>query len=144
MPLFSTSNKRLLLLIGICLCFSLLITAQTNYPTKEGDKVRYEMQIEFRQANLSGICLLNRQNDIVKSSLVNEFGVSLMDFSYNELTKKIKILHLTKKLDRIAVRQLLKHDLPKVLNAMQEGNSSYNNKKYNITYTFSHIKNSEE
>lgn len=111
--------------------------AQKVYPEIDGDKVRYNMQIDIKKAYISGICILGKQESCIVSSIVNEFGVSIMDFSYNPLKKKVKIHSITKKLDRWYIKRILKKDLRSMLEVMQTGGNEYLDSRYNIKYTFS-------
>ena len=129
-------SNRLLVSLILTL-FPLFSMAQKVYPENNGDKVRYNIQIDIRKAYLSGICILSKQEDCIISSIVNEFGVSLMDFSYNPQKKKVKIHSITKKLDRWYIKRILKKDIKSMLEVMQTGGNEYIDSRYKIKYTFS-------
>ena len=111
--------------------------AQKAFPEINGDKVRYNIQIDIKKVYLSGVCILVRQDDKIVSSIVNEFGVSLMDFSYDPFKEKVKIHSITKKLDRWYIKRILKKDIKSMLKIMQAGGNEYLDSKYKIKYTFS-------
>ena len=70
------------------------------------------------------------------SILFNEFGVSVVSFSYLPAKKKIKLLSVLDKMDRWYIKRILKRDLLRLMEVMEASGSSYFNSKYNIKYTF--------
>ena len=65
-------------------------SAQENlFPRADGDRARYDVQIDFEKAYLSGVCLMLQEGGIIKASVVNEFGASALDFSYDLEKKKV-------------------------------------------------------
>mgnify|MGYP003294572440 CR=1 FL=1 len=127
--------------IRICLMALLLIEplsimAQLTYPANEGDKVRYNLQVEIRDSFLSGICIMVNNDGIIASSIVNEFGISLMDFIYSEQKDKVKLCNMIKPLDRWYVKRLLKRSLKGMLKAMKSGDTEYIDEKNRIKYVF--------
>ena len=78
--------RRFLLLISI-LSITLFAApaahAQNTFPAKEGEKVRYSVQIDFGKAYLSGIGIMAYVDGEVLGSVFNEFGMSALSFSYN-------------------------------------------------------------
>lgn len=128
--------NRIFILLFLQL-FPLFSMAQKAFPEINGDKVRYNIQIDIKKVYLSGVCILGRQDDKIVSSIVNEFGVSLMDFSYDPFKEKVKIHSITKKLDRWYIKRILKKDIKSMLKVMQAGGNEYLDSKYKIKYTFS-------
>lgn len=111
--------------------------AQNTFPQQDGESVRYNLQIEFREAYVSGICILSQQGNTIVSSFVNEFGISLIDFTDVNHKNKVKICHITKKLDHWYIKRLFAKDLKSMLNVMRSGGNEFIDKKNNIKYTFS-------
>ena len=54
------------------------VRAQGEFPSKEGDRVRYSALIVMSIAYLSGVCILLREDGVVKGSLFTEFGSSAL------------------------------------------------------------------
>lgn len=123
-------------LMALMLIEPLSIMAQLTYPTNEGDKVRYNLQVEIRNSFLSGICIMVNNDGIIASSIVNEFGISLMDFIYSEQKDKVKLCNMIKPLDRWYVKRLLKRSLRGMLKAMKSGDTEYIDEKNRIKYVF--------
>lgn len=123
-------------LMALMLIEPLSIMAQLTYPANEGDKVRYNLQVEIRNSFLSGICIMVNNDGIIASSIVNEFGISLMDFIYSEQKDKVKLCNMIKPLDRWYVKRLLKRSLRGMLKAMKSGDTEYIDEKNRIKYVF--------
>lgn len=114
------------------------------YPDSIDQRVRYEIMIEMPKAYVSGLLIMHKPSDgLVNASIVNEFGISLMDFSYNEDKEKVKFHSLTDKLNKWYIRKTLGNDLKKVLKSMKEGSTEYTNNKRKIKYSF-HLANELE
>ena len=122
--------------MALMLIEPLSIMAQLTYPANEGDKVRYNLQVEIRNSFLSGICIMVNNDGIIASSIVNEFGISLMDFIYSEQKDKVKLCNMIKPLDRWYVKRLLKRSLRGMLKAMKSGDTEYIDEKNRIKYVF--------
>lgn len=135
--------RRFLLLISI-LSITILATpsacAQGSFPTEEGEKTRYSLQIDFDNAYLSGVGILACIDGKVLGSVFNEFGVSALSFSYNPRKDKVKILSIIGKFNKWYIRRVIKKDMKKVIAVLKEGGTTYTNQKYHITYTFQQLK----
>ena len=110
--------------------------AQLTYPVNDGEKVRYNLQIEMRESYLSGICILINQKGMIFSSIVNEFGISLVDFTYSEKRNKVKIHNVIKPLDHWYMKRILRRSLKRMLKEMKLGNTEYVDKKNRVKYFF--------
>ena len=86
------------------------------------------MQIEVKKAYISGICGMLFEDGKLKACVVNEFGLSAMDFEYDP--------HVIKKLDHWYIKRFLKRDLRILIHNLRQGINKYENTKYEITYTF--------
>ena len=112
-------------------------SAQENlFPRADGDRARYDVQIDFEKAYLSGVCLMLQEGGIIKASVVNEFGVSALDFSYDLEKKKVKIHHVIANMNKWYIKRILRRDLRKVMSLLADGQNAYEDEKYGIIYTF--------
>jgi len=136
------SNK--LLLVAGLLFLSLNINAQKEFPKNEGDRARYNVQIDFKKAYISGLCLMLMEDDIIKASVVNEFGVSALDYTYNPTKQKVKILKVMGKMNKWYIKKVLKRDLKQVMLNLPQGENTYEDKKYSIKYTFEPLNETQE
>lgn len=127
-----------LLFFSLCLCLDTLSQERIAvYPDTIGQRVRCEMMIEMPKAYVSGMLIMHKPSEgVVNASMVNEFGISLMDFCYEEKKEKIKFYSLTDKLNKWYIRKTLAKDLKQVLRAMQDGAHEYINSKRKIKYSF--------
>lgn len=124
--------------IALLLLFNVLSTQakSCSFPQKEGDKARYSVQIDFKKAYISGVGVMAMQDEVINCSVFNEFGVSAFAFSFNPQKNKVKILHLISKMNKWYIKKVLKHDLRQMMHMLPDGETTYKNEKFNITYTF--------
>lgn len=132
----------------ICLLFVsqlavMQLFAQSTFPETEGRRIRYAASIEMPKAYLSGICVLLREGDVVRGSLVNEFGVTALDFTYHPESQKVKLHHVIKIMDKWYIRRVLRKDLAQLMLRLQQGETTYRNERHNITYQLKLIDNSQ-
>lgn len=131
------------------LCSVLPISAQDiadqhPLPDSIGSKMKYNATIEMKKGYLSGICILIRDKDGYKGSIFNEFGISVLDFTYQPVTRKVKLENVIQLLDKWYIKRLLKQDLSQVIKNLQKGISIYDNKKYKIHYQFTELEETME
>ena len=137
-------------LCGLLSLFPLLpisaqdITDQHPLPDSIGSKMKYNATIEMKKGYLSGICMLIRDKDGYKGSIFNEFGISVLDFTYQPVTGKVKLENVIQLLDKWYIKRLLKQDLSQVIKNLQKGISIYDNKKYKIHYQFTELEETME
>lgn len=108
----------------------------TAFPRAEGERARYNVQIDFKKAYLSGVCLFLQEDGLIKASMVNEFGVSALDFTYDPKKKKVKIHHVIAQMNKWYIKRVLKRDLKQVMTLLPKGQNTYEDTKYHIRYTF--------
>ena len=120
------------------------IADQHPLPDSIGSKMKYNATIEMKKGYLSGICMLIRDKDGYKGSIFNEFGISVLDFTYQPVTGKVKLENVIQLLDKWYIKRLLKQDLSQVIKNLQKGISIYDNKKYKIHYQFTEMEETME
>ncbi len=129
------------LISALLLC---LAAHAASFPTADGERARYDAAIEMGRGYVSGVCILVADGDEVKGCLVNEFGISALDFIYNPQTKKVKLVHVIKLLDKWYIRRTLRSDLAKVMQNLAEGIMTYRNEKRKIDYKFTILQDATE
>ena len=85
--------------ISLAIAATATLSAQSLLPDTTGCRARYAVSIDFGKSYLSGICAMLRTDDALVASVVNEFGVSLLDFTYSHKNNKVKLGELTPKLN---------------------------------------------
>ena len=136
---------RLFLLI--CLLFNSLLqnsaVAQDKnlLPLHEGECIRYDAYIEMPHAYISGICILLNDGQIIKGSLINEFGLTAIDFIYYPKKEKVKLCSVFGAMDKWYIHRVLRKDLAQLLQCLKQGETQYINKRRNITYNFKPVDN---
>lgn len=139
-------RKYLLFLnVAVLLLFSSALRAQnsstllSSFPA-EGESVKYSSFIQFPKAYISGICILKNEEENITGSIFNEFGVSFLSFIYNKEKDKVKLVSLTKPLDKWYIRMTLRNDLKAVVSTLRNGGYQYENNRRNIIYRFEPLK----
>lgn len=115
------------------------LSAQSLYPTGGDDRVVLQCNIDMPRGYISGMCILVKDGDDVKGGVFNEFGVSAINFTYNEKKEKVKILSVIKMMDKWYIRRLLRKDLRHVMQGLRQGCPTYENQKYKILYKFNNF-----
>lgn len=142
--LFSMSFLGLFSLFPLLPISAQDIADQHPLPDSIGSKMKYNATIEMKKGYLSGICILIRDKDGYKGSIFNEFGISVLDFTYQPVTGKVKLENVIQLLDKWYIKRLLKQDLSQVIQNLQKGISIYDNKKYKIHYQFTEMRETME
>lgn len=116
------------------------------------DTHRYACRIETSKSFITGILITKVQNENIVGCLVNEFGVSAIDFSFDRNKDKLKLIHVISFLNKWYIKRTLKTDLRFCLHQLFDiplkGKQKYRikqtgdtisilNDKRNIKYTFS-------
>lgn len=113
-----------------CLLFSSLLPGLPLH----GQTVRYAACIEMQRAYISGLCVLLHEDNVVKGSLFNEFGITAIEFSYDVQKQKVKLHRVIGMLDKWYIRRVLRRDLARLMDNVQRGEYQYENRKRHIKY----------
>ena len=125
-------------MVRFFLSISLLFLSCLTLPAV-AQKRKYAATIEMDKGYVSGICFLSVEGDTVNGSIFNEFGISVLDFTYLRSRQKVRLEHVIKMLDKWYVKRVLRKDLVQVLENLRKGFSSYRNEKYHILYQFTRL-----
>ena len=107
------------------------------YPDSIDQRIRYEIIIEMPKAYISGLMIMHKPSEgLVNASVINEFGISLMDFSYDEKKNKVKIHSITDKMNKWYIKRTLSNDFKNILKAIRGGSKEYLNSTRKIKYSF--------
>ncbi|MBO4663967.1 MAG: hypothetical protein J5663_06095 [Bacteroidaceae bacterium] len=128
------------MLVLLLLSVSSELFSQVQFPDKDGERAKYDVKIDIRKAYISGVCMMMKDEGIVKASIVNEFGLSAVDFTYNPSKDKVKILNVMSKMNKWYIRRVLRKDLRNIMHQLPQGIYTYENKKQHIIYTFNPLK----
>ena len=128
----------------ICLLFISLLSvaglrAQTVLPVSNGQHARYDAMIQMADGYISGVCVLLREDGVVKGCLFNEFGITALDFTYHPDKHKVKLHHVVPMLDKWYIRRVLRNDLVRFMEALHRGETVYQNTSRHITYQMTPI-----
>lgn len=119
---------------------------------------RFSFQIETSKAFMSGVLLANEDEENIYGSMVNEFGISAIDFSYSKRKQKVKLINVIGFLNKWYIKYVLKNDMKFCIHVLYGTPHKQSNKyevtrtvdtisilnhKRNIKYTFSPLENQE-
>lgn len=137
--------RRFLLSINLAatIFVAMQAKAQSILPLQDGKPARYSAFIEMPKAYISGICVLVYENDCIKGSMFNEFGMSAIDFSYLPEKEKIQIHNVIGMLDKWYIKKVMKKDIRMLMAALEEGRTEYTDKKNNLKFHLSPIETEE-
>lgn len=124
------------MLISLC---PFMTMGQNLLPTVCGQECLYNVQMDMKRGSMTGVCMMICDSVGVQASVVNEFGVGLMSFTYETEKDKVRLHSVFRKMDRWYIRRTLQRDLRKLIHGMKEGRDSYVNRRRGITYTFTPI-----
>ncbi len=101
--------------------------------------MKYAAYIEMPRAYISGISVLVNEQDTIRGSLFNEFGITAMDFSFDPKKHKVKLHHVIPAMDKWYIRRVLRKDLAQLMIHLQNGKTQYTNERRHINYQFTPI-----
>lgn len=96
------------------LLFLTLTAAAGRLPEAEGERTRHNVELNLGRAKLTGVCLMLMEEGLIKASIVNEFGVSYVDFTYSPKTKKLRLVSVAAPLDKWYIRKRIRKELRKI------------------------------
>lgn len=126
----------------VSLLFPIFSHAQTSatFPANDGESLHYSANVEMGKAAISGICILANNNGAVNGSLFNEFGITIIGFTYDCVREKVKIKDVASKLNKWYIKRVLRNDLRCLMQTLQKGETSFSDTKHGITITLTPIK----
>lgn len=115
---------------------------------------RYSFEMETSKGFASGILIIKNFGDEIKGSMINEFGVAVLSFTFTPRNDKIKLQDVIGFLNKWYIKRVLKEDIKICLHSLfsiplkkepknysiqvdSNGTLSVVNLKRNISYSFS-------
>lgn len=113
---------------------------------------RYTFSITTNKAYISGIMITADTGDTINGSMVNEFGISAIDFVYDRSRQRVKLVRVIDFLNKWYIRRVLAADIKYCLHVLRgipaksgrgyevtetDGTVTVTNTKRKISYTFS-------
>ena len=126
-------TKILVLLIFVC---NLFCDAQNRLPTEHVPNITYNMSMQTSKAYISGLLRMQYTESEIRTVLVNEFGVSFMEFTYQPRKQKVKLHYVMDAMNKWYIKRTLRSDIKNIINTMQQGDTVYVNTKRDIQYHF--------
>lgn len=114
---------------------------------------RIPFAIEYRDSRTTGILVVKAEDGMIMGSMINEFGISAMDFKYDICTNKLQLVSVVGWLDKWYIRRVLRNDLAYCLHQLygtpwrgrgrykttrdcEAGSLSIRNTRRGLTYSF--------
>ena len=113
--------------------------AKSLLPEQLEERAVFEVDIDMQKAYISGRCYMLRKENTIVASIINEFGVSIADYTYDTIKCKTKIHSLFSKLDHWYIKKILKKDITSIMKLLDKGECKHINSKRNMIYTFTPI-----
>ena len=132
-------SVRRIILLFVCLFLYVSFAASAQGAVNTGTS-KYSVQIDLKQAYIGGLCIIKGDESALTASVVNEFGVSMLTFSYDVNKGKVKIINCIKQLRNPFIKRILKKDFKEVLDIYLTQNETHKlpikhiNQKHDITY----------
>lgn len=105
--------------------------------------MRYSVLIDMPKAYLSGVCVMRREGT-VQGTVFNEFGVTSLSFHYDPVRQKVRLHYLVAMMDKWYIRRVLRRDLLRLLQQLEQGETRYENTRQHITYVMTPIYDTQE
>ncbi len=141
---------------AVCNAFA---APETDSHTNASGNRKMAFRIEMQKGYVSGIMISAETDDAINGSMVNEFGISAIDFSYSKEKEKVKLINVGSFLNKWYIKQVLRNDINFALHILygmpykkklhyevtRDGeNVTIFNTKRKIKYTFSPLVNKAE
>ena len=95
----------------LLLVLPLTVSAQHAFTLPLGETVKMSLVIDTPKASISGICLMQREEQKVVGTVVNEFGIKAFDFEVDANARKVKLLNTIAFLNKWYIRRTIASDL---------------------------------
>lgn len=110
--------------------------------------------LDTDRGGFCGLCMMERQDNVIKGSIFNEFGITAFNFDYDTNNNKVKLYDVIPFLNRWYIKMIIKGDLSCLFSNVLLGRKSglkgrkldmsddsviLSNLKHHIVYTFSNI-----
>ena len=118
---------------------------------------KYSICITFRGIPITGLCIVRGNGDVVIGSVINEFGIKAFDFVFSKDKGKTKLQNVIKMMNKWYVKKVVSADLSTFLRSnnsekqmkrrtilKDNGILMLNNNKYDISYKFQLINDTEQ
>lgn len=111
----------LLFLSSILLFFTFDLRAeQTDSIAESNPLQKHTFQIETGNGFISGLLLVSANDESITGSLINEFGVSAIDFVYSRKSGKVRLLNVVSFLNKWYIKRVLRNDLEFCLHVLYD------------------------
>ncbi len=111
--------KRCLLLSSMLLAGAACLAQDFLLPLAQ--RSRFRVDVSGRGAQLSGICIVKTDDSGSRGTLVNDFGIHVLDFTLSPDRQRLKLLNVMQPLNRWYVKKTVRKDLQMLFAATRPG-----------------------
>lgn len=101
----------LFLLSSVFVVCNAFAASKTDPQTNASANRKMAFRIEMQKGYVSGIMICAETDDAINGSMVNEFGISAIDFTYSKEKGKVKLINVGSFLNKWYIKQVLKNDI---------------------------------
>lgn len=101
----------LFLLSSVFTICSAFAAPETDPQTNASANRKMAFRIEMQKGYVSGIMICAETEDAINGSMVNEFGISAIDFTYSKEKGKVKLINVGSFLNKWYIKKVLKDDI---------------------------------
>ncbi|MDL2252000.1 hypothetical protein LJC12_04035 [Odoribacter sp. OttesenSCG-928-J03] len=132
----------------VCSVFGASNELNPFFVFNEDNRAEYALSMHFNEAEITGICIVKKQEESIVGSVINEFGIKAFDFRYDRKSKKISLLNVISFMDKWYIKKVIKSDWKYLLSypdvkrhkkrkiTREDGILGVENTKYNVKYRF--------
>jgi len=109
---------RILLACLCCALMALTAVASDNvFPALDQQgRALYHVAITTPRASVTGVCIIKCENDTLKGTIVNEFGVCALSFWVSPDRRKVKLQNVMSMLNKWYIKRTISGDLKHLFN----------------------------
>lgn len=85
-----------------------------------GQASRYQFEIETEKAFVSGIMIVHSSDDEIRGEMFNEFGISVLGFTFDCKKDKVKLHGVMGFLNKWYIKAVLKNDIRIALHSLYD------------------------
>lgn len=101
-----------------CLLFLNFVLFLAAYSHGQEARRDYAFEFSTNKAALTGVAVMREQGDSILGCMVNEFGVSAIDFIYVKSKDKVRLENLIGFLDKWYIKPTIKGDIRQCVSAL--------------------------
>ena len=100
-----------LISLVVLLLLSLDIMAHGPFRFDKDGRGLYNLEMDLRGHSITGITVMQQEQEELRGTVVNQMGLKAFDFIYNDTKQKVELHNVIKMMNRWYIRRVLRRDL---------------------------------